>query len=45
MKSKGQTERITQVILISQNYKLHRHNLETIKPAINSNNKKRQTNN
>lgn len=42
MKSKGQNERITQVISLSQNYKIHRHNLQTIKPAIDSNSKKRQ---
>ena len=44
MKSKGQNERITQVISLSQNYKIHRHNLQTIKPAIDSVNKKRSDN-
>lgn len=41
MKSKGQNQKITKIISISQNYKLHRHNLQTIKPTIDSVNKKR----
>lgn len=42
MKSKGLNQKIPQIISISQNYKLHRHNLETIKPVIGSVNKKRE---
>lgn len=43
MKSKGQNLKITQIIQLSQNYKLHRHNLDTIKPAVDSKSKSRQT--
>ena len=41
MKSKGQNQKITQIIELSQNYRNHRHNIESIKPAIGSLSRKR----
>lgn len=41
MKSRGQNLRINQVITLSQNYKIHRHNIDNIKPSINSHSKRR----
>lgn len=43
MKNKGQNHKITQIIELSQNYKQHRHNLETIRPALDTKNRSRQT--
>ena len=41
MKSKRQNHKINDIISLSQNYKLHRFNLDTIKPAIDASDKKR----
>lgn len=42
MKSRNHNYKINEIISLSQNYKLHRNNLETIKPTVNTNSHKRQ---
>ena len=41
MRSKGQNHKINDIISLSQNYKLHREHLHTMKPAIDSSTQKR----
>ena len=41
MKNRGQNHKINQIISLSQNYKIHRQNVDTVKPAIDSLSKKR----
>ena len=41
MKSKGQNHKINEIITLSHNYKLHRVNLDTIRPAIDMSSQKR----
>lgn len=43
MKSKRQNHQINEIISLSQNYKLHRFNLDSMKPAIDASNQKRTT--
>lgn len=42
MRSKGQNHKISEVIALSSNYKLHRIKLDTMKPAIDMSTQKRK---